>query len=522
METNDTVEQPAESSPPPPRKVVKIKRFQIGLNVLVQLLVLTAIAIAVNYISFRHFKRWDLSRDQKFALASQTTNLLKNLHKPVKAIVFFNVASPMAGQIYGDVLGLLKEYEYASDQKLTVEIVDPYRNLTRARDLAKQYNFGANESIVVLDYDGRSKFVNATDLVEMDMGNPMMGMPPEIKAFKGESVLTSTLMQLIEEKQKKVYFVTGHGEPGVESEEISTFRDHLKRQNIGMADLKLHDVDAIPEDASALMVFGPKVDYSELEVKRLDDYWKKNGRLMILLDPEARTLRLNGWLVSVGVTPQGDYVLRIGKVFTQDASGRPALQNAVILSPTGEILPQSTSITRDLAGIDMPFFDATESLAIEQSQEQIQKLTFTKLVETPEDVWWGETAFTRGENKPVMFNPEVDHKGPLTLAVVVERGAMTDPRVDVETGRMSIFGNAAFLTDDGIRNSDVGLDLALNTLNWSLNRQETTAGIAPKEKKAVSLSLSEEQIRNLALALMLGIPGVVAIFGIIICWVRRS
>ena len=158
-QTTEPAPAPAEAPAPAPREkrnVARIKRVQIGLNVILQILILTVIIIGINYVSFRHFKRWDFSRSQKFALSSQTRNLLKNLQKPVKAIIFFNNTSPMAGEIYSDVLGLLKEYEYASNKKLSVEIVDPYRNITRAKDLAAQYKFGASESILILDYEGKS------------------------------------------------------------------------------------------------------------------------------------------------------------------------------------------------------------------------------------------------------------------------------------------------------------------------------------------------------------------------------
>src|SRR5258708_15628368 len=96
---------PVETAKP---KVVKIKRLQIGLNVILQVVILTAIVLFVNYLSFRHFKRWDFSRSQKFALSPQTKSLLKNLPKPVKAIVFFN-GEAGSNQIYPDVLSLLQE-----------------------------------------------------------------------------------------------------------------------------------------------------------------------------------------------------------------------------------------------------------------------------------------------------------------------------------------------------------------------------------------------------------------------------
>ena len=94
----------------PARKTVTIKRVQIGLNVIIQIAVLIFIVGMVNYFSFHHFKRFDQSRDQKHVLSDQTKQLLRGLKKPVKAVVFFSSGS----EVYADVVGLLREYEYAS------------------------------------------------------------------------------------------------------------------------------------------------------------------------------------------------------------------------------------------------------------------------------------------------------------------------------------------------------------------------------------------------------------------------
>ena len=384
-------------------KVVKIKRFQIGLNVILQLVTLTAIVLFVNYLSFRHFKRWDFSRSQKFALSPQTKNLLKSLPKPVKAIVFFN-GEAGSSQIYPDVLSLLKEYEYASDRKFTVEIVDPYRNITRAKDLATLYKFGANENILILDYDGRNKFINAVDMAEMDQGNPMLGQAPEIKSFKGESVITSTLLELVEEKQKKIYLVAGHGEPEMNSADITAFREYVKRQNIKIETLRLGDVDSIPEDANALVVLGPRVDYTELEVKRLGDFWEKKGRILVFLNVERKTPRLNQWLASVGITPRGDHVLKTGTVLSQGEDGKIGLRSGTILTATAEVVQASKDITRDLAGATTQLLGSSQTLSVEKAQEQIQKLHFTAILQSGEG-FWGDAKFTRGEEKPVYFDP---------------------------------------------------------------------------------------------------------------------
>src|SRR6266480_235450 len=139
------------------KKVIRISRFQIGVNVVVQMALLLALVLMANYLSFNHFKRWDFSRNQKYLLTDQTKQLLAGLKKPVKAVMYFSSAQ----DIYGDVDALLREYEYASKKKLTKEVVDPYRNFSRARELAATYKIQERDNIVILDYEGRSKFVNA-------------------------------------------------------------------------------------------------------------------------------------------------------------------------------------------------------------------------------------------------------------------------------------------------------------------------------------------------------------------------
>jgi ABC-type uncharacterized transport system involved in gliding motility auxiliary subunit len=124
------------------------------------------------------------------------------------------------------------------------------------------------------------------------------------------------------------------------------------------------------------------------------------------------------------------------------------------------------------------------------------------------------------DSKPAVNDPDKDHNGPLTVAVAIEKGGIEDPRVKVETSRLVLVGNSEFVSNEGIRISQSGLDFAINSLNWLINREQL-AGIPPKPKQAVQLSLNEQQMSRLALVVMGLIPGLVAVFGAIVCWKRR-
>jgi ABC-type uncharacterized transport system involved in gliding motility auxiliary subunit len=512
MEPSSTSTPTAQTAKP----VSSIPRFSIGANVVFQTLIVAAIVLMANYFNFRHFKRWDFSRNQKYALAPLTKNLLGGLKKPVQAIIFF----PSAGMIAQDVSSLLREYEYASDKKLSVEVVDPYRNLLRAKELSEKYKFGNNDNIVILDYDGRSKFVNATDMAEMDSTGSMFGQQPTVRAFKGEEALTSAILEITEEKQSKLYFLGGHGESAPNAEDLSALKAYVERQNIKLDTLDLNNTDAVPADASALVIFGPKTDLSERELKLLGDYWtERNGRLFLLLQGNTKTPRLAQWLATLGLSLQQDVVVKSGTMLVLQA-GQPTLRSGIVTTAVGFTPPSAKSVLKDIAGLDMQMAGLTQSMSVDPAKAGAAKVRSIQLLTTTAD-YWGETAYVPNSPQPASKDPQTDHSGPLTLGVALERGALQDPRVKVETGRMVLVGNSGFLSNEGLRVSDVGIDFAVHSLNWLINREQL-AGIPPKPKQALSLSLNEAQMARIALSVMGVIPTSVALIGLLVWWRRRN
>ena len=508
---------PSNSKP----TVVTIQRFQIGLNVLIQLLVVAAIVGMVNYLSLRHFKRWDFSRDHKYALTSQTRSLLASLKKPVKAVIFFSSAAEIAP----DIGALLREYEFASNGRFTTEVVDPYRNITRATELAAKYKIRENDNIVILDYDGRNKFVNATEMADVEQPDQISMLAGQtqgrLRAFKGEQAITSALLELTEGKPNKVYFVTGHGEPDLNGDDLKLFNETLKRQNIVISPLNLLNVNNVPEDARAVIVCGPKYDLSELELKLLTNFWDKKGRVLILLNPYARTQRLDDWLANLGIIPQEDRIIRTGTFLAMDqASGSPQLKTGTISQAAFVIHDSGTSITpKDLVGTSKQLIGVTESLTFDQTKETTAKMKFSTLMQSGEG-FWGETDPGASADRPAFFDPKKDHMGPLNIAVAAEKGAVADRRVKVDTSRLIVVGNAELFSNNAYRLSEgINLDFSVNALNWLLDREELV-GIPPREKKNVTLSLNENQLRNLAIIVMAAVPGFVALLGLL-NWLQR-
>src|ERR1700758_193595 len=196
---------------PRTRRRTKIGRVRIGLNVVVQIVLILFLAAMVNSFAFKHYKRWDFSRDQKYALSDKTKRFLRTIKGKMRVIVFFSPSTP----ITADVQNLLTEYQYAGKGKIDIEHIDPERNLSRAKEIFDKYKVVSDESLLVIDYEGRNKTVKASEMAEIDQSGVALGEGPRVTAFKGEQAITSAMIDLVEGKKNAIGYVIGHKEPSI-------------------------------------------------------------------------------------------------------------------------------------------------------------------------------------------------------------------------------------------------------------------------------------------------------------------
>lgn len=477
-----------------------IHRGRIFANVFLQGIAVLALFVMANYLGFTHFKRWDYSRDHKYTLSEQTRRVLESLDQPLRFTIFFSNASP----ITFDTVTLAKEYASVSD-KINVEVVNPYLHLTRAREIATQYKLGDRENVLIIDYDGNTQFINADAMAEYEPSiNP--NDPPHLKAFMGESAITSAILAVTEEGTSLLYNVTGHGEPTLDHEAYSGLKTFIQRQNITITPLSLAEADTIPEDARLVVINGPKYDFSDREIQKLDAYWQRKGRLFIFLEPGAPTPKLSAFIEKLGITPRNDRVLQTVPLGQQLTGIRKEI--------TGEFVPGSP-ITRRLANVNAIFLGVTQSLMPDPDRVKTSNIRLQPLIQASKG-FWGEKAYDVDTPGGVFFDGNEDLARPF-VAISAEQGAASDERVQVDTSRLIVVGNTAFLTNEAMTAAD--LDFVLSGLNWLMAR-ESLIGIAPKDVRNFSLNLSPSQLTTLATITMGGIPGLAALIGLI-SWFKR-
>jgi ABC-type uncharacterized transport system involved in gliding motility auxiliary subunit len=490
------------------RRRTKIGRIRIGLNVVVQIVLILFLAAMVNSFAFKHYKRWDLSRDQKYALSDKTKRFLNTLKDKMRITVFFSPNTP----ITADVQNLLTEYQYAGKGKIDVEQIDPERNLSRAKELFDKYKVVTDESLLVLDYDGRNKTVKASEMADVDQSGMAFGESPRVAAFKGEQAITSAMIDLVEGKKKTLGYVTGHKEPALSAQTspISLLKTFIENENIKFQELNLLDQPAIPADVNAVIIVGPQYDFSDREMQVLRDFWDKQGRILVFVDPAANTPRLRAFLDESGVKVNDNRLM----VFVRTGIQELALTRDVQARFLGD-----SPITKRLADVRAIFVGGTASLTLNPNRGRAANIRLEPLIQA-EKGYFAETDYNSDNQVKLQADAQKAGDVPLTIAASAEKGGSADVRVQVNSSRLVAVSNATFVQDSAIMQDQAALDFVSGAVNWLLSREQMI-GIAPKIPKPLTFSLDPEALRRLRWIVLVLMPLIPAAIGTVVWWQRR-
>jgi ABC-type uncharacterized transport system involved in gliding motility auxiliary subunit len=463
-----------------------------------------ALAVGVNYLGARHWARGDWTKTRLYSLSQTTKKTLASLARPVQVTVFMTRNS----RLYQPVTELLNRYRTASS-KIEVEELDPERNPLRAEALVKQ--FGIRQNTVVFRSGDRKKYVEEDKLADFDYSGVQMGAAPQIKSFKGEEAFTSAILDVTENKVRKVYFSTGHGEPTLDSSErgrgFAQAKQLLERADLAVAPWDSLGKGAVPADADVIVVAGPRAALLEPEAGALTQYAANGGRLLLLLDPvlpdpaaPPSDLGLGGFLATYGVKIPADIVIdpanAVPMVGAETLIANHYGPHVIVQALSEEGLPVVFPLARSVSAPQTP----------------PAGYNVVKLVETTGD-GWGETSLNRLD---AVRKDKDDVQGPVTIAVAIESAKKTP--ATGKAARIVVVGNSRFATNGSIGNAG-NTNLFLNAVNW-LAGQERLVGIAPKTPEQASLALTRAQVNRIGLFTILGMPVFAIALGIWV-WYRR-
>jgi len=474
------------------------------LHAVAQFILVFLILAAVNTIAMRNYKRIDTTLGRDFTLSAQTVAYLAQIEQPIKVVVTLSDQDNDLGirDIFYDVKSLLNEYEYETrnngTNRIQVEYIDIYKQASKAKELG----IDQEDSIIFLSGPQTKRVIPINKLYHM--------VNNELHEFLGESVFTQSVLEVSQKNPPHIYFTIGHGELDLQNftsaQGISRLQDELKSRNIKVSTLNLASQNKVPENASLLIIPGPKTRFLPQEQELLKTYLRRSsGRLLVLLEPGDQH-GLDDLLFDWGILTDNAIAVetdRASVINGGDLMIRRYSSHAI----TDELLEMGLHITTDRARVvrEDPGRPIDDSLIV------------TELMETSSQSW-GEKNYATEETPT--YDPAIDLVGPIRVGAISERKVDSSLGISIPGGRLTVIGSSNFITNNRIQASG-NLFLVLNAINYAIDRV-AQLNIPPRPIRKVKLDLSIEQLLISRYLIWLGPPLVVGFFGLIVYLARRQ
>ena len=475
------------------------RKWSIGFNVFLIVLIVFSVVGMVNYLSQDYFYRLHWSTRTKVELSPLTVKFLNSLTNQVRIIVYYDKEEPL----YGTVMALLNEYRL-SNPRISLQTVDYIRDPAAANEIKKNYKLAAvtDRNLIIFDCEGKSqpvpgdvlaKYVN--EQVPNEKQPTFRRKPTE---FYGEKWFTSALLAVTSPKVQKAYALEHHGEHNSESKDATfgyaQFAALLGQYLISLKPLSLVGTNALPDDCQLLIVAGPQKPLYPEELEKIDQYLSQGGRLFVMFNVYSTKTDtgLEGVLAKYGIDvghnliidPENQAAASYGMVVVSDFGPHP-ISNPLMENSLALVNPRS------IGKLKTPP-QAAEALRVE------------------EIAWSGTKAYSKEDPARTARR--------FPFIVVAEKAA---PRGITERGscRIVVVGDSLFLSNTTI-DSGGNRDFAIYAVNWLLNRTHLLEELGSGKILVWKIIMTRSQLKQTQWLLLAVMPGAALLFGTLV-WLRR-
>ena len=464
--------------------------FSAGATVMASTFI--GIILLVNAISIGNYQRFDLTGLSQFTLTPQTQEILGKLEAQVQVLAF-----SIPGEPYGEyAINLLEEYKNYTEQ-LSIKSIDPAED----PEMARQY--GTTQIPVEYRYP--------TVVFESESGRRLV-FSPQIQV-QAEYSFTSAILEVTGIAQKKILFLTGHGETDLYTD-YSQVREGLLENLFKVGVLDLTATPNIPEDTAALIIAGSQTSLSSAEIDIIERYLENNGRALILINPdppeEIKQL-VSAWGVEI--------------------------KDGTIIDPSSHVAPNKNSPLVTWQGSEIYFPGATAIIPQAEYTPKLMKDEQGNV--TPQPIWtsenssiqismpilfwtskesWLENDFDPREEPE--FNEGVEPEGPLFIGAIIETVPPEGESPEqAESTQLIIIGDSDFAANRHYFNGENGklfLDL-VGAITAGTEIVEIERKVLPFRR----LVVDQEAVNLIRISSIVLLPLLVLIIGGIIWWRRR-
>lgn len=456
-------------------KVTRTSRRQLQFQNLVFVIGLLVLTGLLAWLSTRYSTEADWTLGGRNTLSLDSRHLLDEMPGTIHITAFATENDVVRGHIRD----LVERYQRHKPD-VDLQFINPDAEPERTRDLGISM-----DGELLLAYQGRSDKIQSLS----------------------EQSLTNALLRIARQKQRKVAFLSGHGESdpqGKANHDYGQFSELLGRKGIELTRLNLAETPAIPDDINMLVIAAPRVSLLPGEVHILNNYLKQGGNLLWLAEPGSPP----------GLEPLAE---ALGVEFLPGVVVDATTQLFGIENPAFAIIPgyPMHPITREMTSLTL--FPQAAALEVESPDPWQAQPLLTTLERS-----WTEIGPISGTIK---FDDDSDERmGPLDIAYAFTRsraakaGAGTDD--DKGEQRVVVIGDSDFLSNAYLGNAG-NVDLGLNLFNW-LNHDDEFIAITARTAGDVNLELGRVTQTIIAFGFLFGLPLLLLGSGIAVWWRRRN
>ena len=257
-------------------------------NTLGSVVLLLICLVAVNVMASFIPLRFDLTEERLYTISDGSRKILESLQEPVRINFYYsrnNAELPPNFKTYAQrVQELLEEYAAISNGQLILEISDPKPD-TEEEEWAQKYGIKS----ITLPSGNSVYFGAVVSMLDQEMLLPYFDQRRQ--EFL-EYDITQAIQKVSSTSTSKVGLLSAMNLqggrsmiPGQPPAQKWVFQSELEK-SVAVENLPL-STEEIPDDISLLIVlhprgFSPRLQYA------LDQYVLRGGRLVVLLDPNAR------------------------------------------------------------------------------------------------------------------------------------------------------------------------------------------------------------------------------------------
>ena len=467
------------------KKMIGTGAFSAGMIV-----VMCAICVVVNLVLTAlpaKYTSIDCSATKLYSLTGDTKDRVSKLDEDITIYVLNSKKSKDA-----KIDETINRYKDLSSH-INVKYVDPATSPKFYQDYT---DTTLTTNSLIIESKNRSKVIDYNDIYEYDSSSYYYGYQSQssITGYDAEGQITSAIeyVTMDADELPVIYQITGHNE----TEIGSNFQSVVSKANANLKSLELFNEEKVPEDATAIIINSPTVDFNDEDAQKVIDYLNGGGKALIVgcYAYNDELANFNKILSAYNVS------FKTGVIAENDSS--KYYQNPLYLLPTVETTDYTSDATDGyvfLAG----------SCAISYP-EDTDDVTYTKLLSTSDSAVlkkdWKNITTSKAE--------DADENGPFTTGLAVN---------DSSTGASIVVFGTPYVVDDSYDNAVSGnnADMFKDVITSMTGNVELASSVIPvKDYTLSNITINTLQAVVTGLIIMIAVPILLIIIGIVV-WVMR-